>query len=134
MPCKLYTIRSSKHIPSYYPANDTLSPFWPLLPHANVLCLSFKQDFNRSSFNRYWLVNDFPPNLFETLGLRETFIEGHNFLLDPLESYINCLQNFFNFEWLRLWVMRFPKRMVIGVAGGQMEMYAKMIFGELLGM
>ena len=73
-------------------------------------------------------------NLFETLGLRETFIEGHNFLLDPLESYINCLQNFFNFELLRLWVMRFPKRMVIGVAGGQMEMYAKMIFGELLGM
>ena len=83
------------------------------------------------------MVNDFPPKLFETPGLRETFIEGRSFLLevvDPLESYVDCLQDFFDFELLRLWAMRFPKRMVIGVGGGQMEMYAKKIFGELLGM
>ena len=70
-------------------------------------------------------------------GVRDIFVEGRAFsleVIDPLDAYVNVINDHFDLNLLRLWVNCFPKRVVIGVGGGKMEMYAKKIFGELIGL
>ena len=81
-------------------------------------------------------MNEFPEKLFDAPGSRETFVEGRSFtveVVDPVDSYMNVLSNFFDFNMLRLWNHCYPKRVVIGTGGGQMGLYAKKIFGDVLG-